>query len=75
MSSVKSGLEKWGDRAKDALLNLLNLFIKEKVFEQVIAPLEEQKKTTLRVHCFMTENSDGRITAHAVADDDLKLDI
>jgi len=68
MASVKSGLEKWGDRAKDALLNLLNLFIKEKVFEQVIAPLEEQKKTTLRVHCFITEKRDGRIKAWAVAD-------
>jgi hypothetical protein len=45
MVSVKSGLEKWGDRAKDALLDELNLFVKEKVFEQVITPLEEQKKS------------------------------
>jgi len=35
MVSFKSGLEKWGDRAKDALLDELKLFIKENVFEQV----------------------------------------
>jgi hypothetical protein len=68
MVSVKSGLEKWGDRAKDALLDELNLFVKEKVFEQVITPLEEQKKSALRVHCFMTEKRDGRIKARTVAD-------
>jgi hypothetical protein len=68
MVSVKTGLEKWGDKAKDALLDELNLFIKEKVFEQVVSPSKEQKKSALRVHCFMTEKRDGRIKARAVAD-------
>jgi len=44
MVSVKVGLEKWGGIAKDALLDELNLFIKEEVFEQVIDPTEVQKK-------------------------------
>jgi hypothetical protein len=41
MVSVKTGLEKWGDKAKNALFDELNLFIKEKVFEQVVSPLNE----------------------------------
>jgi len=36
MVSVKTGLEKWGDKAKDALLDELNLFIDQKVFEQEV---------------------------------------
>jgi len=33
--SVKVGLQRWGERAVDALNNELNLFIKENVFEKV----------------------------------------
>jgi len=55
MVSVKTGLEKWGDKAKDALFDELNRFIKEKVFEQVVSPSNKQKKSDLRVHCFKTE--------------------
>jgi len=42
--SVKVGLEKWAGKAKDALLDELNLSIKEKVFKQVLDPTEIQKK-------------------------------
>jgi len=44
MVSVKVGLEKWAGKAKDALLDELNLSIKEKVFKQVLDPTEIQKK-------------------------------
>jgi hypothetical protein len=66
MVSVKTGLEKWGDKAKNALFDELNLFIKEKVFEQVVSPSNEQKKSALQVHFFMTKKRDGRIKARAV---------
>jgi hypothetical protein len=68
MVSVKAGLEKWGIKAKCALIDELNLFIDQKVFEQIINPTEEQKRRALRIHCFMTEKRDGRIKARAVAD-------
>ncbi len=63
MVSVKAGLEKWGIKAKCALMDELNLFIDQKVFEQIINPTEEQKRRALRIHCFMTEKRDGRIKA------------
>jgi len=44
MVSVKVGLEKWGGKAKDALLDELNLFIKEEVFEQVINPTKSRRQ-------------------------------
>jgi hypothetical protein len=47
MVSVKTGLEKWEDKAKIALFDELNHFIKEKVFEQVVSPSNEQKKSAL----------------------------
>jgi hypothetical protein len=68
MVSIKTGLEKWGDKAKNALFDELNLFKKEKVFEQVVSPSMEQMKSAFRVHCFMTKKRDGRIKARAVAD-------
>jgi len=42
MVSVKTGLEKWGDKAKNALFDELSLLIKEKIFEQVVSPSNEQ---------------------------------
>lgn len=67
MVSVKTGLERWGSKMKDALLDELNLFIDQKVFEQVMNPTESQKKAALWVHCFMTEKQDGK-SRHGVAD-------
>jgi hypothetical protein len=69
MVSVKAGLEKWGGKAKIALLDELNLFMEQDVFEQVVQPTEDQKKATLSLYCFMTEKPYGRIKARAVADD------
>jgi hypothetical protein len=39
--SVHAGINKWGDRAKDAVREELKLFVKEKVFEQVEEPTDE----------------------------------
>jgi hypothetical protein len=66
--SVGAELKKWGDRARDALMDELKLFLKEEVFEAVTHPSEDQKKNALRMHCFMVEKRDGRIKAQAVAD-------
>jgi hypothetical protein len=68
MLSMKSGLEKWDEKAKDALLDELNLFLEQEVFEQIAKPSDDQKSTALRVHCFMTKKRNGRIKARAVAD-------
>jgi hypothetical protein len=67
MVSDKAGLEIWGEKAKDALLDKLNLFLEQEVFEQLILPTDEQIKSAPRVHCFMTEKRDCWIKAHAVA--------
>jgi hypothetical protein len=47
MVSVKAGLEKWGEKAKDALLDKLNLFLEQEVFEQVILRTDDQIKSAL----------------------------
>ena len=61
-------MKKWGDRARDALMEELKLFLKEEVFKAVVNPSEDQKKNALRMHCFMVEKRDGWIKARAVAD-------
>jgi len=66
--SVNAGLEKWGDRAENALEEELKLFIKERVFENIISPTDEHIKKAFRMHCLITEKHDGRIKARAVAD-------
>lgn len=68
MLSVTSGLKRWGDRARDAILDELKLFITEEVFEQVTKLTQQQIESALRIHCFITEKRDGRVKARAVAD-------
>jgi len=68
MLSVKSGLKRWGDKAKEALLDELKLFMTEEVFEQIKFPTNLQRKKALRIDCFITEKRDGRIKARVVAD-------
>jgi len=68
MLSVKSGLKKWGEKAREAIMSELRLFITEEVFKKVKSPTEEQRRAALRIHCFITEKRDGRIKARAVAD-------
>jgi hypothetical protein len=46
----------------------LQLFVKEKVFEKVNNPTDEQLQKVLRMHCFVTEKWDGRVKARVVAD-------
>jgi hypothetical protein len=52
---VSSGLKRWGDRAKEALMDELKLFMKEKVFEKLNDPSGDQKKSALCMHCFIIE--------------------
>jgi len=66
--SVNAGLERWGDRAKEALMDELKLFLKENVFEKLNEPSDNQNKLALRMHCFIGEKRDGRIKERAVAD-------
>jgi hypothetical protein len=66
--SVNAGLKRWGDRAKEALMDELKLFLKENVFEKLNEPSDDQKKLALCMHCFVVEKRDGRIKARAVAD-------
>jgi hypothetical protein len=42
--SVNAGLKKWGDEARNVLMDELNLFVKEEVFEVVENPSELQMK-------------------------------
>jgi hypothetical protein len=44
------------------------MFLQLQVFAFVANPTEEQNRTALRVHCFLTKKRDGRIKARAVAD-------
>jgi hypothetical protein len=66
--SVNAGLKRWGDRAREALMDELKLFLKENVFETLNEPNSIQKKSALRLHCFIIEKRDGKIKARAVAD-------
>ncbi len=66
--SVNAGLKRWGDRAKEALMDELKLFLKENVFEKLNEPSDNQNKLALRMHCFIGEKRDGRIKERAVAD-------
>jgi hypothetical protein len=68
MLSVKSGLKRWGDKAKEGLLYELKLFMTEKVLEQIKFPTDLQRKKALRIHCFITEKRDARIKARVVVD-------
>jgi len=63
MLSVKSGLKRWGNKAKVALLDELKLFMTKEVFEQIKFPTNLQRKKALRIRCFITEKRDGRIKA------------
>jgi hypothetical protein len=66
--SGSAGLKQWRDKAKEALMDELKLFMKEKVFEEMNNPSDDQKQKALRMHCFIIEKRDGRIKARAVAD-------
>ena len=66
--SVKAGIKKWGDRAKDAILDELRTFIKEKVFQRLKGPTVQQIARALWIHAFIVEKRDGRVKARAVAD-------
>jgi len=66
--SVNAGLKRWGDRAREALMDELKLFLKENVFEKLNEPNSTQKKSALRLHCFIIKKRDGKIKARAVAD-------
>jgi hypothetical protein len=52
---VSAELKSWGDDAKKALLDELNLFVKEEVFESVKNPSEMQIKNALCMHCMEEE--------------------
>jgi hypothetical protein len=65
---VKVGLTKWGDKARQAMLDELMMFLQLNVFTFMPNPTKEQMRKALRVHCFLTEKRDGRIKARAVAD-------
>jgi hypothetical protein len=66
--SVREGLRRFGQKGKKAILDELQLFLDENVFELIRSPTREQTERALRVHCFLTEKRDGRIKARAVAD-------
>jgi hypothetical protein len=66
--SLHTGVKRWGDRAKDAIKDELNMLIKEKVFVEVMNPTENQVKKALMIHCFVIEKGYGRIKARALAD-------
>ncbi len=66
--SLKSGIKRWGKRAKDAMMDELRLFLDEEVFEGLKNPTRKQMEMALRIHCFVIEKRDGRIKARAVAD-------
>lgn len=66
--SVKVGLTKWGDKARQAMLDELMMFLQLNVFTFMPNPTKEQMRKALRVHCFLTEKRDGRIKARVVAD-------
>jgi hypothetical protein len=59
---------RWGDKAIEALLEELQLFLKEEVLEAVLKPMNEQLRAAPRAHCFIVKKRDGRIKSQAVAD-------
>jgi len=56
-------VKRWGDKAKDAIKDKLNMLIKERVFVEVKKPMEDQIGRVLMIHCFVIEKRDGRIKA------------
>jgi len=48
-------LKRWRDKARDALLDELRLFLKEEVLEGVQKLTENYKQKALRMHCFIVE--------------------
>jgi len=66
--SVHARVKKWGEKAKGAIKEELNMLKKENVFEEVKNPSEDQKKKALMIYCFAVEKRDGRIKARALAD-------
>jgi hypothetical protein len=68
MLSLKAGIKRWGEKAKDAMLDELKLFLSEEVFASLQNPTKKHMENALRIHCFVIEKRDGRIKARAVAD-------
>ncbi len=66
--SVKTGIKKWGEKAREAVMEEPRMFIKEKVFKGLRKPTAAQIQKALMIHCFIIEKRDGRIKARAVAD-------
>jgi hypothetical protein len=66
--SVKAGIKRWGEKAREAVKDELRMFIKEKVFKGLRKPTAAQMRKALMIHCFLVEKRDGRIKARAVAD-------
>ncbi len=66
--SVKSGIKKWGEKAREAVRDKLRMFIKERVFKGLRKPMKAQMERALMIHCFIIEKRDRRIKARAVAD-------
>jgi hypothetical protein len=67
--SLKSGLKKWGDRARDAI----EAEMKQLHFRNTFKPMhwkdltETQRKTVLESHLFLKEKRDGKIKGRTVA--------
>jgi hypothetical protein len=51
--ALKSGIQMWGEKAIIVMRDELQLLLDEEVFEQIVCPTEEQKKKSLRMHCFV----------------------
>jgi hypothetical protein len=48
--SVHARINKWGDRAKDAVRKELKMFVKVQVFEKVINPTVKHMEKALMIH-------------------------
>jgi hypothetical protein len=67
--SLKVGLKCWGEKAKDAACSEMKQLLMRNTFEPLLWKNldDDQKKTVLESHMFLTEKRDGKIKGRTVA--------
>ncbi len=61
--SVHAGVRKWGEKAREVIKDELRMLHKERVFQGVPNPTQEQEQKAFIIYCFVVDERDGRIKA------------
>ncbi len=74
MLSLKAGIKRWGNKAKEVMLDELRLFLSEEVFKQLHNPTRKQMEIALCIHCFVIKKRDGGLKQKLLQMDALRVD-